>query len=536
MVSDQNFATSITGNGTCIPVVRVEDAGLLELADFTMEILGRTALPAGTVFLVGTISHLVQVGSTLYCLDWQKMVAKMADRWPSCKVGPIPPILREDSTGTTGRCITELRHWFTTVYTGSGSVVFISSAWDSVIKGLTHTIYPMHDLDHAETSTIPLPASLRDRTLLPHKIIRTTSQAITPAFDQEVTHHILLSLVHTLCNQFGCKANPEEYRLVREPAECEVVKDSPDSPITLVLIGASHQKRTAPHLNAPGIKVIDLSHPGWSLTDQNISRVVDDISGLSPNKNTVFLIDLVSNAAFRYENQEDGSLSLSYKHEGTYHMDGRVTTCSLAQLHGLLTKAAPILDAITGLKICIPPVPRYLKTPCCDTEGHCEGIGDAEHHIDLMSKTLALRRQLKDYMVSKGISNCWVPDMAGKMFPDCNTTADIATCMCNVTSADGVHLSDEGYAKMAAALLMVVKERLASNCNIAGSKSTDRSYYWRGFNSPVGSTRPKHTPASYKEQHHGGGKWPPMRHNNMYHYSSARGRGAYNPSGGRYRN
>jgi len=132
----------------------VEDASLLELADFIMEVLGRTALPVGTLFLVGSISHLVQVGSTLYCLEWQKMVSKLADRWPNSKVGPIPPILRDDSSGNTGRCIVEIKHWFTSVYTGSGSLVFFSSAWDAVLKGLTHTVYQLHDLDHAETYTV----------------------------------------------------------------------------------------------------------------------------------------------------------------------------------------------------------------------------------------------------------------------------------------------------------------------------------------------------------------------------------------------
>ncbi len=213
-------------------------------------------------------------------------------------------------------------------------------------------------------------------------------------------------------------------------------------------------------------------------------------------------------------------------------MDGRVTTCSLTQLHGLLAKATPIFEAISGLKVCIPPLPRYLKTPCCEADGHCEGIADPDYSTELMSKTMAIRRQMKEYMVSRGMVNCWVPDIVKVMFPDCNTTADIAASFSDATLPDSVHLTEEGYAKMAAALLSVAKDRRETNSCIAGSTGGAKSFYWRGFNSPVGSARPKPSVSVYKDQHPGGGKWPHSR-NNSYNRPSARGRGGFNPPGGR---
>jgi len=114
VVSDQNFVSGIVGKDFCIPVIRIEDGSLLELADFTQEILNCTPFPASTLFLVGTVSHLAQVGSTIYALDWQKTVTWYTDRWPNCKVGPLPPILREDCPGSIGRHIIEIKHWFAT--------------------------------------------------------------------------------------------------------------------------------------------------------------------------------------------------------------------------------------------------------------------------------------------------------------------------------------------------------------------------------------------------------------------------------------
>jgi hypothetical protein len=538
IIADQNFVSAIVGKEFCVPVIRIEDAALLELADFTQEVLGRTPLPAGTLFLLGTVSHLVQVGSTIYALDWQKVVAKFTDRWPNCKVGPLPPVLREDSPGSTGRSLVEIRHWFSTIYTHSNSIVYNTSAWDIVIKGITAGTYPLQDLDHMEFHTIPLPHSLRDRSLHPQKLMRSSSQAITPGFDGEVTHELLLALLHTLCSLFGCRANPEDLCLARAPAECEGTKDSPSAPKTLVFIGASHLKRTVSHLAEHGFTIVDLTHPGWTLNDHNIQRVIDEVNKLGDLSDVACILDLVSNTAYRFENREDGSLSLPFKIGGHYHMDGRVTTCTLETLHTLLSKASPILDSIPGVKICIPPIPRYLKTPCCDTEGHCEGIMEPDHSVELMSKTLALKRQMKEYMVSKGMVNTFVPDTVKLLFPEAKTTEALTENFLGLAHADGVHLTDDAYVSLGSVLLKVVAERLVVKDALSGKSSSGKSFYWRGFTSPVGSARPKASTHSYKDSHPGGGKWrePPNRF--YANRSSARGRGKpYGPaSGGKYWN
>jgi len=528
IVSDQNFVSGVVGKDFCIPVIRIEDGTLMELADFTQEILGRTPIPAGTLFLVGSVSYLVHAGSTIYALDWQKIVMRYSDRWQNCKVGPLPPTLREDCPGIAGKTLIEIRHWFSTTYARTDSIVFAHSAWDIVIRGLSTGTYPSQDLDHTEIYTVPLPASLRDRTLHPQKIFRNSSNAITPCLDGEATHELLLALLHTLCSHFGCRANPEDLCLAREPAESEGTKDTPTAPITLIIIGASHMKRIVPHISHYGYTIVDLTQPGWTLTDTNIGKVVTEIGKLEHADRAICILDIVSNTSFRFENREDGSLSLPFKIDGQYHMDGRVTTCTLETLHTLMNKAAPIIDALPGLKICTPPIPRYLKTPCCDMEGHCDGISESDHAVDLMSKTLAMRRQLKEYSVQKGISNMWVPDMLRMLFPLAGTTVALTEQILTVTHSDGVHLTDDGYAMLSNVLLDVVKTRLASNDVVSGESSsgTSRSYYWRGFTSPTGSARPKPSMSSYKESHPGGGKWktpPPHRHygNNQ----SARGRG-----------
>ena len=179
-----------------------------------------------------------------------------------------------------------------------------------------------------------------------------------------------------------------------------------------------------------------------------------------------------------------------------------------------------------------PSHPRYLKTPCCDIEGHCDGITEHDHAVDLMSKTLAVRRQLKEYMIQKGIPNVWVPDMLRMLFPTATTTVTLTDQILTVTHADGVHLVDDGYAMLGNVLLDVVKSRLAANADVSGENSTglSRSFYWRGFTSPTGSARPKPSVTSYKDSHPGGGKW--RAPSAQRHYNN-RGKPYTGASGGR---
>jgi len=280
-------------------------------------------------------------------------------------VGPLPPVLREDSPGETGRNLVELRNWFSQVYTGTNSILFLKDAWDVVLKGLSTGSFPPQDIDHTETYTVATPISLTNACMQQQKVSKSSNHAITGGFDGEVTQELILALLQTLSTDFGCKANPEDMLLVRAPAEGGGgVKDTSSSPVYIV-IGASHMRRVVPYLRTSNIEVIDLSVPGWKLNDRNVKQLVDEIGKLGNITNAVGILDLASNTTFRYVNQDDGSLSLPYKHDGKYHMDGKVTICTPDMTQTLLAKAAPLLDAIPGLKICIPPLPRYLTTPCC---------------------------------------------------------------------------------------------------------------------------------------------------------------------------
>jgi hypothetical protein len=90
-----------------------------------------------------------------------------------------------------------------------------------------------------------------------------------------------------------------------------------------------------------------------------------------------------------------------------------------------------------------------------------------------------------------------------------------------IAAADGVHFTKHGYEKLAHTIVccsksLVEKSYTAKNSvsDAGGSNGSHRggpkSFFWRGFVSPIGSERPRNHHAKFMLTHQGsggGGKW-----------------------------
>jgi len=499
-IADQNFVSAVPGTEACIPVVRLEDASLDELFQFTREVFGRTPIPAGSLFLVGSASHLHKVGSTIYALEWQKCVSSFTGRWPMAQVGPLPPAIREEVPGSFLKVIAEIRYWFDRIY--GNNIVFPRAAWDTLMRQVSCCTDNTMITGIRDRHSVALPLTLHDTTLYPQKVV--TSSCLLSMPGHEDTDELVLSLVGTLHCKFGILANPGDI-LLREPAGSEAAKETTDTPDTILILGASHARHLATALRDKGLNVIDLSVPGWTPTAANVEKLVEEIRKVGNTTRMVAVCDMISNVSFRYEDGE-GSSSVPFKSAGTYHMGGKVVLSNKEVLHTNLMRALAALKLVKGLKVILPPLPRYLVTPCCEDPDHCTGREDSDYSTDLLSATLSVKKTVKEFVVDHGLQNAWVPDIVRKMWPEDVTTKSLTDRLVRVTAGDGVHLTNDGYSLMGETILSIISEKKSSAALVSGPSASQR-FYWRGFESPVGSTREKPSVAFYKESHPGGGKW-----------------------------
>jgi hypothetical protein len=79
VLSDQNFPPVIPaeGDGECVKILRIEDGTLDELVTSFMDLTSGFAIPAGSVVVLASASHLALVGTAAYAADFVKAKGKL---------------------------------------------------------------------------------------------------------------------------------------------------------------------------------------------------------------------------------------------------------------------------------------------------------------------------------------------------------------------------------------------------------------------------------------------------------------------------
>jgi hypothetical protein len=93
VIADQNFPGLLpSAEGNCLAIIRLEKGCLTELVDFAINIAKTVSVPSGTVFLVGSLSHLEKSGTQSYATACINAKRRLMGAFKKCEVVPfIPP-------------------------------------------------------------------------------------------------------------------------------------------------------------------------------------------------------------------------------------------------------------------------------------------------------------------------------------------------------------------------------------------------------------------------------------------------------------
>jgi hypothetical protein len=254
----------------------------------------------------------------------------------------------------------------------------------------------------------------------------------------------------------------------------------------VVVAGASNLKYSVAYFSDPDLEFIDLSSPGWVPTPRNVTILKESVLKQKSQNVTAFVFDLFGNTSVRFE-QFDGSTALPFKSHGKYHLGGDVVVSPQDVFKKTVEAILPILLAKGDTPcVLIPPIPRYLLSRCCDDIGHCTDAKKDTYQENLLTGFLQLRNSLIKTLVSAGVKNFKVLDTC--CTTNCATTANTKTRLSElklVTAKDGVHYIAAGYRNLATRSITCLKTMLVS----PPRDERPRSFFWRGFKSPRGSSR-----------------------------------------------
>jgi hypothetical protein len=479
--SDQNFVSNIEGsNGTCIAVVRQEDASLTDLFKLAQEIFENQRVPEGSVFLFGSASYLARVGTGTFAGDWLATVCRAEKQWRGIRVCPLIPLILSDCPGTLAREIAEIAAWFTSIYENNPLGLF--NTWAAVVSASETLSDGGISLPHMDSYKISVLSSLSEQCTLSSMTFCSVSTrpATLRGLPKDKLSVLVRTLVETVHRCLQTCANPENF-LERDPIA--VASDNLEQKV--VLLGASNLGCCAQRLRKRGKHVIDLTQPGWVASNENIDAMAEKLKNIECNEASTLVFDLFGNSSFRFE-QFDGSLSMPFKHVGRYHLAGKIAVCPLPVYKRILENTAPVLTMHQSSKVVIvPPLPRYLFSGCCKQSGYSTNVSEPSHSNTLLSDTIGLRNHLKKFVVSIGIKRCQVMDSC--CVADIPTTANTVSrleALKNVCAQDGVHFTSEGYNNLVSSILK--SDSLLSVNNKVTNTST-RNHFWRGFKSIRGS-------------------------------------------------
>jgi hypothetical protein len=296
-----------------------------------------------------------------------------------------------------------------------------------------------------EIQKIPMPANLVTPLLVPtyFKFCNSAPVLLT-GMSSLVISELLRILLSALHQNFSVAVGTEV--ILESVAMAKVdVKVSKH----LVCIGSSIIKQLIPSLQAAGYTITDLSQQGWLATDENIQLLIKKMSELQLHQPFSVLMDLFSNCSHRFENF-DGTQSLPFKEGKKYHMPGPVDACNEDTFQKIIKSLAPVLLSAQPIKkILIPPLPRYLFVPCCNTASHCTNILRDGYMEKALSGLTKLRGIIKKECTGMGVLKLRVMDGVGALLGippgECHgTTNKIIPELRGKLASDGVHIDPAG--------------------------------------------------------------------------------------------
>jgi hypothetical protein len=269
---------------------------------------------------------------------------------------------------------------------------------------------------------------------------------------------LLKSIIHELMGSFGVSLNPEPVleRRVATPAD-------PNGTNRFVVIGASHMTRMSEFL--PQNTTV-LAYPGFRPEKCKIAELCGDLARGGTGQQDVVVLDLLSNLAFMGSDSDGIPTPAVRAGDGRFHIVGALTTAPPTALKRALEQCNPLAQVLKGNRIVLVcPIPRYVKSKCCDDTSHITNFAVGDYEEELMDFQEQHRKILGGWATSQGLDH-EIFDVTTVVNPtEPGLGNRLTSCGSALWSAtDGVHLSREGYRDMAMGLIDLFKSDDPTGC------------------------------------------------------------------------
>ena len=512
VVCDQSFPASIPtgGEGECVKIIRIEDGCLEELASVLLDTIKPFSVPAGTVVLIHSLSHLAWVGAAAYAEDFVRVRQRISAVYRSgISVIHGIPILRSGSNNSLlASDLKVVLTWYNTVrHIAERDVVqtrdisfnmfSAASPMAAAESGQPMAPHPSTRQEAPSTTGQPMapetpvstsssqPMALVHGTKSPDgspmapsscppmaqgafsSILRLRLPAaldnqkpeifeasisngwVIPAIDEGQERLIIEQLITELNTKFQVGLDQNFSTCLDTTAE---ESEEGRSQVDYIVVGSSHGCRLVEALRSQGESVYSLADSKWRLSEETavaISKKLQETVAEYPAATVIF--QLYDNGTY-YSSTAPGERSLPRKGEdGKYHVPGELVMADWPTFKLVFASSIPLLRAAgKNRKIILSPLPRYIMGRCCKNTDHLKNFGTQEYP-KLMGTVLAeMDDWIRDLAYSKRIQNFTAICTAALV--DLDDPACSKKMLAKWWGSDPVHMTSPGYEKLAGSL------------------------------------------------------------------------------------
>jgi hypothetical protein len=363
-------------------------------------------VPVGTVVVFSSLTHLSRVGTAVYAADVVKALARLREAYGDSVRGlhGFPVMAGGLQDRSCIRALREVEVWLSEAdKRNQHSLPNTSKAFTEQFLTLDSSAHPNSTAlpeapaltPNLSTNTeqlrtgIELPASLHSLAkVYIHSPGWDDLPGGLPILTDEQEANFLTGMLEELNEKFALQLDtcPCTDRSGHSAADSET-----ESEIVIALAGSSHSSRLAGPLTDTYLRVVDVSVPGFRISEKSVELMVEDLTAaladLDDSK-TVVLIQPFDNSIF-FSCNSHGEKNLTKKgRDGKFHVEGELKLISKEDMKEIFLLLLPLIKAARGKKIIIMgPLPRYLLARCCASSSHLTNR-TGEEYIDQMIQAI----------------------------------------------------------------------------------------------------------------------------------------------------
>jgi hypothetical protein len=404
ILSDQNFPSMVPaeGEGECLKVILIENCALADLVEVFLGLTRGFDMPAGAVVLMSSASHAAAVSTADYASDFVRAWGALRGAFAGAVtvLYGVPFLLGGTENSAALRAIAEIEHWVRLTSRGTDTV----SATRAIFAD---SLYGTHE--HHDQQCILRLASSQNSTEKSTYIttgfgnLKTAAEPISEEFEK----YLLTSLIEELNNLFP--VNLATDFICDRFMDSDVFDETMMDRTALILIGASHLRNIGRFFKQEDWRVIDLTTPGWRISENSVKNKVEEIKNLAEEidvKTSVCILQLYYNSIYLVGGPGGVKHLPARDPTGKYHVGGPLIVADKPGVKDLTAKLMPLLKELGECKkVFMTPLARYWLAPCCNKVDHLVNYSEPGYLPKLNNSISALRDCIRDSLFTRRVSN-----------------------------------------------------------------------------------------------------------------------------------